>query len=105
MHIIVTASLLAFGVGVFVVYNIAYDSKYRADTADMKNLLKMRRELMSYYEEVYKTKLSKAQDSYAHNGGKINIDRIRDEHNARIGAICCMDEAKIQRMYAEIIRR
>ena len=105
MHIIVTASLLAFGVGVFVVYNIAYDSKYRADAADMENVLKMRRELMNYYEEQFKTKLSKAQDSYTHNGGKINISRIRDEHSARISAICGMNEAEIRHMYAKTIRR
>ena len=72
--------------------------------ADMENVLKMRRELMNYYEEQFKTKLSKAQDSYTHNGGKINISRILNEHNARISAICRMNEAEIRLMYAKTIR-
>ena len=107
MHIIITASLLAFGVGVFVVYNIANDSKYRADAADMENVLEMRRAVVKYYEEQFTTELSQAKDLY-HDGKVMNIykitDKIRDEHRARIRKICGMDEAKIRRMYAKIFR-
>ncbi len=107
MHIIITASLLAIGVGVFVVYNIANDSKYRADAADMENVLEMRHTIKRYYEEQFTTELSKAKDLY-YDGKVMNIDkiidRIRDKHRARIRAICDMKEPEIRRMYAKLFR-
>ena len=107
MLIMFTASLLAIGLGTFVVYNISNDSKYRAYAADMENVLEMRRAIKRYYEEQFTTELSKAKDLY-YDGKVMNIDKltdkIRDEHRARIRKIWGMDEAKIRRMYAKIFR-